>query len=312
MTPDVSILIVNWNSRDLLRRCIDSVRTAASAPSAARYELIVVDNASVDSSIERAGLGPGDRLVRNAENRGFGAACNQGAALASGRYLLLLNPDCELHAGAIETCLAAMADSAARIGVCGVRLLDNNGQTWRMCQRRPDLYTLLAKPLGLHVLTPQRQDHFLKDFDHLSDRDVDNVIGAFYLIEAALYRRLGGFDERFFVYWEDVDLSIRVQQAGLRVRYLATPTSYHRGGGVSEQVKAARLFYATRSRIQYAFKHLSPAQAWIHALVTLAIEPLSRTLHALLRRDLPAIGETWRGFAMLYRALPQMWAGRAA
>jgi len=310
MTPDVSILIVNWNSRDLLRRCIDSVRTAASAPGAARYELVVVDNASADDSIERADLGPGDRLVRNAENLGFGAACNQGAAVASGRYLLLLNPDCELHAGAIEACLAAMAETAARIGVCGVRLLDDNGQTWRMCQRRPNLYTLLAKPLGLHVLTPQRQDHFLKDFDHLSDRDVDNVIGAFYLIETALYRRLGGFDERFFVYWEDVDLSIRVQQAGLRVHYLAAPTSYHRGGGVSEQVKAARLFYATLSRIQYAFKHLSPAQAWIHVLVTLAIEPLSRTLHALLRRDLVAIGETWRGFAMLYRALPQMWAGR--
>lgn len=312
MNPDVSILIVNWNSRDLLRRCVDSVRAAAAAPGAARYELVVVDNGSVDDSIERAGLGPADRLVHNPDNRGFGAACNQGAAVATGHHLLLLNPDCELHAGAIEACLAAMAEPGARIGVCGVRLLDDHGQTWRMCQRRPDLHALLAKPLGLHVLTPRRQDHFLRDFDHLSDRDVDNVIGAFYLIETALYRRLGGFDERFFVYWEDVDLSIRVQQAGLRVRYLATPTSYHRGGGVSEQVKAARLFYATRSRIQYAFKHLSPVQAWVHAVVTLAVEPLSRTLHALLRRDLAGVGETWRGFAMLYRALPALCTGRSA
>ena len=301
----LSIIIVNWNSGLLLRACVDSVRSSIGSGGAPEAEIIVVDNASRDDSIALADLGSSAHLIVNATNRGFGAACNQGAQLATGAFLLFLNPDCELHAGAVEASIAALEDPTQRTGVCGVRLVDAQGATWRMAQRAPTLYTLLAKPLGLGLIAPGRQDHFLRDWDHLSDRDVDNVIGAFYMISSTLFRQLGGFDERFFVYWEDVDLSLRVQRAGYRVRYLAGATTYHQGGGTSDQVKAARLFYGTRSRLLFAFKHLPRWQAWLHAIVSLVLEPLSRSAQALLRGSLSGVQETWRGFGMLYRDLPK-------
>jgi len=132
-------------------------------------------------------------------------------------------------------------------------------------------------------------------------RDVDHIIGAFYLVRRDLFEKLHGFDERFFVYLEDLDLSLRIHQMGYRIHYLASPPSYHLCGGVSRQIKATRLFYSTRSRLQYGFKHLPRWQAWLHFSVTMLIEPVNRTLLAVLHRSRSEVTETWQGFRMLWR-----------
>ena len=144
----------------------------------------------------------------------------------------------------------------------------------------------------------------MTDWDHRRDADVDHVIGAFYAMRRDLFERLGGFDERFFVYLEDLDLSLRVRQAGHRVRFLATPASFHLGGGVSRQIKARRLFYATRSRILYAYKHFPRWQAHLHLGLTLFIEPFTRSVLALARGSGSAMRETCTGFALVWRDLP--------
>jgi len=303
-TPlQLSLLIVNWNGGELLARCLASIDASLPPALRARCEVIVVDNGSTDGSAERLPLQANDRVLRLPQNLGFGAACNRGAAQAQGECLLLLNPDCELRVGSVERCLAELQRSDLRVGICGLALVDDSGAVARSCHRFPGPRELLGTAAGLHAVNPRLFDSRMRDWDHASDRIVDHVIGAFYMMRLSTFRTLGGFDERFFVYLEDLDLSLRARQAGWVTSFVAGPPSYHLGGGVSRQILGRRLFYATRSRLQYADKHLPRWQARLHTVVTLLVEPLSRSLHALLRRSPREFKATWQGFGMLYRDL---------
>lgn len=299
----LSIVIVNWNSGLLLGKCLDSIERVgdASFPS---HEIIVVDNDSSDASLDGVSARSCVRIVRNDANYGFGRACNIGALAATGTDLIFLNPDCELRPGSVQRCLSELRSPA--IGVCGVALLDETGSVARTSHRFPTVAAFLARTVGLHLLARRGASGAMDDWDHASDADVDHVIGAFYAMRHELFLALGGFDERFFVYLEDLDLSLRVHRAGYRVRFLASPPSFHVGGGVSRQIKARRLFYATRSRILYAYKHFGRPQAHLHLALTLLIEPLTRSVQALVHRSAGALSETWRGFALLWGDLPAM------
>lgn len=297
----VSIVIVNWNAGELLSACLRSIDGALPAARRLACEVIVVDNGSSDGSADALPLQPNDRLLRQPHNLGFGAACNVGVAQSRGEFVLLLNPDCELRPGSLERCLEELRRTDMSVGICGVALEDQHGHIARSCHRFPGFVHLLGSALGLHALLPGRFDSRMNEWDHRSDRTVDHVIGAFYLMRVSTFRSLGGFDERFFVYLEDLDLSLRARQAGWSTRFVADPPAFHLGGGVSRQVKAHRLFYATRSRIRYAHKHLPAWQAWLHAAATLAVEPISRGLHALLRGSGADLVATARAFRMLYR-----------
>lgn len=303
----LSVLIVNWNGGLLLARCVESVHRALSRQPACHYEIVIVDNDSRDDSVARAKLTHGETVLYNTHNIGFGAACNQAAARARGEFLLLLNPDCELRPGSVECCLAELRRDDLPVGICGVALEDETGRVAQTCHRFPGFRSLLCSAVGLNAIWPRLADSRMIEWDHRSDRTVDHVIGAFYMIRAATFETLGGFDERFFVYLEDLDLSLRARHTGLLTRFVAAPPSFHLGGGVSRQVKAERLFYATRSRMLYGFKHLPAWQAWVHAATTLVCEPWARTVHALLRRSWQDLRFTWRGFALIYRDLPALW-----
>jgi GT2 family glycosyltransferase len=148
----------------------------------------------------------------------------------------------------------------------------------------------------------------MDDWDHGSTRDVDHVIGAFYVIRRALFEAMRGFDAgRFFVYLEDLDLSLRVRRAGWRSVFLAEEGAparvFHQGGGTSEQVKAHRLSYALHSRIRYGYKHFGWPAATVLLLATLLAEPAARLGLALSRRSWKEAGETVVGYALLWRAL---------
>ena len=297
---DLSIVIVNWNSGSLLRNCLTSIETCLKHGTSS-FEIVVVDNASSDESLPDSAEFSNVLVLRNGENRGFGAACNAGARRGTGRYLLFLNPDCEVRHGSIERCMAEFLDP--EVGVCGVALESESGEISRTCYRFPRLKEFCYRIFGMHLLSSRWNDGAMTYWGHGDDATVDHVIGAFYMVRKSFFDHLGGFDERFFVYLEDLDFSLRVNKEGAKIRFLAQPASFHVGGGSSRNAKAARIFYATSSRIIYAFKHFPRWQAYIHVALTLLVEPIARTVLHFFRGSFGDLKENLRGFIMLYSNL---------
>ena len=146
----------------------------------------------------------------------------------------------------------------------------------------------------------------MEDWSHLESKEVDHVIGAYYFVRRELFEKLGGLDERFFVYLEDLDFSIRAKKAGFASYYLASTTAFHKGGGSSEQVKSARLFYSLRSRLLYAFKHFGFFSASLVLFATLLVEPITRVVFGFSQRSLAAVSETLSAYWQLWGALPSI------
>jgi GT2 family glycosyltransferase len=151
----------------------------------------------------------------------------------------------------------------------------------------------------------------MREWDHASDREVDQVMGAFFMTRSVLFSALGGFDERFFVYFEEVDFSYRAHLAGWRSMYLSDVRAYHKGGGTSEMAKANRLFYSLRSRILYSYKHFTWSSATAVLIVTAVIEPAARIVMAGVRMSLAEIRDTIRGYGLFLHDLPRILAARA-
>jgi GT2 family glycosyltransferase len=294
----VDIVIVNWNSGSYLSECIRSMGNL-DRRDCTISSVSVVDNASTDGSANVNSPDLPLRVVRNDTNVGFGAACNIGSRLGNADLILFLNPDTRLEERSISACVAHLRDD---VWVVGARLLDDNGRVQRTCCRAATGPRMTARALGIDRLLPSI-GYVMSDWAHDQTRIVDHVIGAFYLIRRDVFERLGGFDEQFFVYLEDLDLSMRVREAGGKCLFAADATARHTGGGTTRSIRARRLFYSVRSRLQFAAKHLgrvSNATVWI---VSLAIEPLVRSAAALWRRSVKELGEVWSAYLQLYRWL---------
>lgn len=307
----VDIVIVNWNAGALLAACLDSL---AAADLSHVSKVIVVDNGSTDGSADVTSARLPLTVVRAGRNLGFGRACNLGAAQGDAEFVLLLNPDTEVDADAITRVVSFLRDPAQQdVGAVGIRLVDRSGRAQRHCARFPSWRTFLAESFGLAHLLPGRfRPVLMLEFDHLETRDVDHVMGAFYCVRRAAFEVLGGFDESYFVYFEDLDLSRRLVDAGHRIRYLSEPAAYHRQGGTSDQIRARRLHYSLEGKLLYASKHFSSAGAVAAWAGVLLIEPVTRTFFTLKRRSIAELLATWQGFAMLYRALPTILRSRRA
>lgn len=303
----IDIIIVNWNAGLQLAEVISSI-------SKYHYNLvssvIIVDNASVDDSLVQvkalSNLPFIIRIIENNRNRGFGAACNQGAKLCDSNYLLFLNPDTKLFANSLSTPFSYMQNiENADVGICGIQLIDETGHVSRTCARFPTLGIFITQALGLSKLSSFKAlGQHMGEWDHNTNREVDQVIGAFFFIKHLTFKALNGFDERYFVYFEEVDVSYRAKLAGWRSVYLANAQAFHAGGGTSSQVKAHRLFYSLRSRLLYGFKHFSPLRAWSLMAVTLLVEPISRSVFSLLRGGFTDLRNTLKGYGMLWREIP--------
>jgi hypothetical protein len=304
----IDLVIVNWNAGSQL---VEAVRSIVRYNNGLISSVIIVDNASSDDSMERinslANLPFAIQIISNRVNQGFGAACNQGAAIVASEYLLFLNPDTKLFEGSLSIPYSYMKDpNNADVGICGVQLIDESGHITRSCTRFPTPWGFASQAFGLEKIFPSI-GHFMAEWKHDSTRDVDHVIGAFYMVRNELFDSLSGFDERFFVYLEDLDFSFRARKAGWRSVYLADVEAFHAGGGTSNQVKARRLFYSLRSRLLYAFKHFSWGGAVLVMLTTLLVEPFSRSALAVARRSWSSFKETWQGYGMLWGWLPLWW-----
>lgn len=294
----IDIVIVNWNSGGQLVDCVQSVFASGEG---VIKNLIVVDNGSTDGSEIAVADMIGVKLIQAGQNLGFAAACNLGAKAGSAPYVLFLNPDTRVEADSLTKPLEFMEQPVnIKVGICGIQLRDDEGRVSYSCSRFPTITRLLAGALGFDkVPSFHGVGVRMADWDHDSTRSVDQVMGAFFMIRRGLFELLGGFDERFFVYFEEVDLSLRAHKAGWRSMFLADAKAFHAGGGTSRQVKAYRLFYSLRSRILFGFKHFPRWQVWVLIAVTGFIEPVARTLWCFGRGNIKDINNTWVAYRML-------------
>jgi GT2 family glycosyltransferase len=296
----IDIVIVNWNAGNLLRKCVDSVIQYGN-PFVSN--IIIVDNGSNDGSESSVkGLSKVTLVCAN-ENLGFGKACNLGERYCSSEMVLFLNPDAMIFSNTLSNVSAFMSlGENTNVGICGVQLYDEKGQIARSCSRFPSVKGHLSHAIGLTRIFPTLGSA-MKEWDHSNTQEVDQVIGAFFLVRRELFQVLGGFDERFFVYFEEVDFSYRAKQLGWSSVYFSEAQAFHIGGGISLKVKAKRLFYSRRSRILYAFKHFNKLSITIILVATLLVEPISRTALILFDRSVISFKETWVAYAMLFRWL---------
>lgn len=298
--PKISIVIVNWNSGQLLRDCVSTI-AAAKRDGFGISSVTIVDNASSDRSqdgTQRDGVRV--RVIRNSVNRGFAAACNQGAAGCQDDYLLFLNPDTRLFGDSLTKPINFMQQpSSAAIGICGIRLLDSAGNPTTAAARFPTLRVMVGRTLGLTKIFPHIFPlHLLSGNDLRESGLVDQVIGAFFLIRKSVFDLCGGFDERFFVYFEEVDLSLRAKKLGYSSYFLSDVSAFHKGGGCTDQVKAARLFYSLRSRIIYAKKHDSSAE-WLCLILLTGMEFPLRLIQGITKASWTDIKNTFIAYTHL-------------
>lgn len=251
--PTVSVIIVSYNTRDLTLRCLKCLFNDLGDLNS---EVFVVDNASGDGSVDaiRAEF-PGVTIIQNAENRGFGAANNLALARATGEFVLLLNSDAFLHAGAIGGMLEAMRGDS-RIGVVGPRILNSDGSLQRSCYRFPSPGQAWRENLWLHRLhwlVPGWDDY--ESWAHDSEREVEWAIGACLLVRAEVVGRIGGFDERFFMYAEESDWQFRIRQGGWKVWFTPRARVTHIGGASGDDARTTGNRHAFNSLDLYGLKH---------------------------------------------------------
>jgi GT2 family glycosyltransferase len=254
--PDVSVVIVGWNVRDLLRDCLRSIEAQTRRP----HEIVVVDNASRDGSADmvRAEF-PAVRLIANPENRGFAAANNQGLAVAGGRHVLLLNPDTLVLDGAIDTMLDWI-ERRPDVGCVGCQVLESETTVQPTCFRDPGPLNLLLVETGLHRL--RFGSRFLgrphyAGWDRDDERHVDVVSGMFMLLPRQVIDEVGPLDDAFFVYAEEADWCRRIRAAGYRCAFAPVARIRHRdGGGKSTALMRPRMYVQLqKSKRIYARKH---------------------------------------------------------
>ena len=229
--PDVSVVIVNWNTRDFLRDCLASVHAETKDLT---FEVFVVDNASKDGSADMVlAEFPSVHLIANTENRGFAAANNQALALARGRYALVLNPDTIVKDGAIGKAVR-IADAEPRVAVLGCQVLLNESRVQMTCFRSPSATGLFLWLTKLERLIPKSWfggGQSYRDWDRKSARDVDVVTGMFMLVRREAMQQVGVMDEDYFVYAEEADWCVRFGKAGWRCRFTPEARIVHRDGG---------------------------------------------------------------------------------
>ncbi|GBC99672.1 N-acetylglucosaminyl-diphospho-decaprenol L-rhamnosyltransferase [bacterium HR17] len=260
MHPFVSVIVVTYNAAAVIADCLRSVERAGTH-AGVRWETIVVDNASTDgtAAIVRQ-LGDG-HLICHAENRGFAAGVNAGAQVARGDWLLVLNPDCELDAQALAAFCTFIQSPAAHhppVAVVGFQLLHPDGQLQPSGRRFPTTGEFVLAALGWHRVVNAR---WFAGRDFTRVQDVDEVSGAAFAVRRDAFAQVGGMDDGFFLFFEELDLCRRLKSAGWRIVYLPTAKVRHRWGASVSQVPALARLAQQHSALRYFRKHHGCAAA---------------------------------------------------
>ncbi len=268
---DVTAILVNWNGCALLERALTALFTTTHSVA---LQVIVVDNASSDGSVAMVQQRfPEVTLLVNEENVGFGRANNQALELAEGRYILLLNTDAFVHDGAVDGMVAFM-DAHPDAGSVGCRLSYEDGSLQRSCFAFPTLTTEIWGALFLDRLFPRSSvfGRYQMTFWDMNDtRAVDSLMGACLMVRSDVVKRIGLFDEQFFMYSEEIDLCYRLQQAGLRNYYLPAVSATHLWGGSSRRIHRESFLRLYQSRVKFFRKHYGHCTArWYKTILSVS------------------------------------------
>ncbi|MBL7058389.1 glycosyltransferase family 2 protein [Patescibacteria group bacterium] len=219
---DLSIVIVSWNVVDKLR---DNIKAIYKYTQNMSFEVFVVDNNSSDGSVEMVQKEFSQvKLIANVENFGFAKANNQAIQKSLGRYVLLLNPDMRVQAKTLENMVSWM-DGQIDVGVAGCHLVDENGKTVPHVRKFPNLFDQLMIVLKVpHILPSVLNRYLMKDFDYEKPAQVDSIRGSFFMIRRNLIEKIGMLDERYFIWFEEVDYCKQVSNTEYKVMYTPVAT----------------------------------------------------------------------------------------
>lgn len=252
---DISVIIVSWNARDYLRDCLDSIRKTGGG---CVREVIVVDNASTDGSPQMvAEKFPEARLIQTGENLGFARANNRGIKLATGTYLALVNSDVIVHAGCFQKLLAFL-DAHPGVGLVGPTVLGRDGLLQRTCRFLPGVWNLVCEALALDRLFSRWRLFSGREMRHWPQNtraDVEVLSGCFWVARHQAVEKVGGLDERFFFYAEDIDWCKRFNDAGWKVSFYPEAQATHFGGGSSSNAPLRYSIEMLRANLVYWKKH---------------------------------------------------------
>jgi GT2 family glycosyltransferase len=259
----LSVVIVNWNTKDLLRKCLKSVyfetpNLEFACPVGAKQlygEIFVVDNASNDGSVEMIKKEfPEVRLIANKNNLGFAKACNQAIKKSGGKYVLLLNPDTKILGHAIEKSVKFM-ESRSDIGILGSQLLNPDGTIQPSCRTFPTLLSQVIILLKLHNLFPNIspiRKYYMLDFSHNEKREADQVMGAFFLIQKKVIDKIGLLDNKYWIWFEEVDFCKRAKLAGFKTYFWPEAQIIHeKAASFSQVLGVKKQFWLNNSMLRY-------------------------------------------------------------
>lgn len=271
--PQVSVIVVSYNTRDMTLCCLETLLEKSAGVS---LDVWVVDNASKDGSARAiAERFPTVKIIESVDNNGFGAANNKAMQQARGEFLLLLNSDAFVHAGALQT-LIEYSKSRPEVGVVGPRLLNKDGSLQHSCFRFPGPLFVWSDNLWLASLLPTTSRWSnLRHWPHDAEREVDCVSGACMLVRRRAMEQSGAFDEHFFMYFEEIDWQRRMAKLGWKIAFLPQAVVTH-WGGASGGVESARISESFFDSLDfYEWKH--------HGIAGLASVRAAMTIGCALR-----------------------------
>ncbi|MDQ4078270.1 MAG: glycosyltransferase family 2 protein [Chloroflexota bacterium] len=299
----LSVIIVSWNTRELLRRCLASLEAGRGDLA---LEVIVVDNGSHDGTPEMVrDEFPQVMLLEPGINLGFAGGNNWGLSQATGQWLLLLNPDTEVIGDALST-LVSFLQMHPSIGAVGPQIFYANSSRQITCHRFPSPFTLFFASTPLHpYIRPALRWYYMEDQPIDQPHPVDWLSGAALLVRREVYEMVGGFDERFFMYFEETDWQRRIKAAGWSVWYLPDATIRHHEDASSGQVVALRHIRFNQSRLYYTEKWHGTRLAallrfWL--LFLFMVEWLKEAAKWLLGHKRPLRAERIREYGQLLRS----------
>ncbi|CAN5587614.1 glycosyltransferase family 2 protein [soil metagenome] len=279
--PVVEAVVVSYNVRDLLLRCVASLRADGVE------RIVVVDNASSDGSADAVRDVPGVEVLDLPRNVGFGAGVNRGVARTRSPYVAIVNPDEVVQPG----CTAALVVALERdpgLALVGPRLLTADGRTYPSARTFPDLVVAAGHAFGYLVWpdNPFSRRYRMADWDHATSREVDWLAGTHLLARRQAWDEVGGFDEAYFMYMEDVDLCWRLHRAGWRVAYEPAGEAVHEIGRSTDQRPYRMIAAHHRSLVRYAVRTTTGSQRLLLPLIvaSLGLRVVLAWLHRLSRR----------------------------
>ncbi len=275
MNPKVSIVIVNWRVRRLLEECLRSIYKQDQA---SEFEVIVVDNDSHDSCSEMLMVDwPQVKIIALAKNKGFAYANNLGVKIAHGKLIILLNPDTVVSDNFFRDCLQYM-EANPNVAIVGPKLLNKDGSIQASVRRFPDWRSqvhILLKLKNIYSREKFLKRYLCSDFDYSCESAVEQIMGAAMIIRRSVFDKIGLLDQKYFVWFEEVDFCQRARQHGLVIKYVPDFSITHFGGASFEQASTlAKQLMFNRSLLRYFFKH----RPFWQGLILIIVMPVNLVL----------------------------------